>query len=496
MQLKRTTVVLSASGLVACGAVAGWMAPTLLNSDRAVAADAPPAAIAAPVPLGAAPNYRAIVAQNRAAVVGVTVEGAVQTSARDSENPFQGNGPSQGSPFGEDDPFFKFFRDIPMPNMPRGNVPTHGLGSGFIVRSDGVILTNAHVVRDAQHVTVKLADHREYRAKVLGIDTATDVAVLKIDAQNLPTVRLANSDELAVGDYVLAIGAPYGLEETATAGIVSAKGRSLPGNSYVPFIQTDVAVNPGNSGGPLFDAHGQVVGINSQIYSNTGGYQGVSFAIPIDVAERVEQQIVKNGKVEHAKLGVMVQPIDQSLAASFKLSAPAGALVSRVDPDSAAAHAGLQPGDVILKYNGQPVNDAGALSADIGMAQPGSKVTLDVWRHGKPVTMTAKLDSASHERVEVAGNAQSDHAKLGLTVRPLTKAERSQAGVSSGLVVENSSGPAAEAGIQPGDVVLSADGTALDSVEQLRGVVGKHKDVVALLIQRGDSRIFVPVQPG
>ena len=487
MQLKRSTLVLSAGGLLACGGVGGWLAPTLLGSNRADAADAPPAAIAAPVPLGQAPNYRAIVAENRAAVVGVTVEGEVQTSAR-------GMQPFEGSPYGEDDPFFKFFRDLP---VPKGNTPTHGLGSGFIVRSDGIILTNAHVVRDAQHVTVKLADHREYKAKVLGIDTATDVAVLKIDARDLPTVRLADSDQLAVGDYVLAIGAPYGLEETATAGIVSAKGRSLPGNSYVPFIQTDVAVNPGNSGGPLFDAHGQVVGINSQIYSSTGGYQGVSFAIPIDVAARDEQQILKSGKVEHAKLGVMVQPIDQSLASSFKLSAPEGALVSKVDPGSAAARAGIEPGDVIIKFNGQPVADAGALSYDVGMLQPGTDVKLDVWRQGKDITVTARLEDASHEGgLMASASGAADHARLGLTLRQLTPDERRQAGVSSGLVVENSAGPAADAGIQPGDVVLSADGKPINSVDQLRSIVSAHKDVVALLIQRGDSRIFVPVQLG
>jgi serine protease Do len=492
MQFKKTTVALSVGGLLACGGVAGWLAPTLLGANRADAADAsatasaPPAAIAAPVPLGQAPNYRAIVAENRAAVVGVNVEGEVQTSARGAQ-------PFEDSPFGEDDPFFKFFRDIP---VPKGNAPTHGLGSGFIVRSDGIILTNAHVVRDAQHVTVKLADHREYRAKVLGLDAATDVAVLKIDAHDLPVVRLANSDQLAVGDYVLAIGAPYGLEETATAGIVSAKGRSLPGNSYVPFIQTDVAVNPGNSGGPLFDAHGEVVGINSQIYSSTGGFQGVSFAIPIDVAARDEQQILKSGKVEHAKLGVMVQPIDQSLASSFKLSNPAGALVSKVDPGSAAARAGIEPGDVILKCNGQAVVDAGSLSYAIGMLQPGSEVKLDVWRQGKAMTLTAKLDNASREAGLTASASSGEHAKLGLTLRPLTRDERTQAGVSSGLVVEDASGPAASAGIQPGDVVLSADGAPVDSIEQLRDIVSKHKDVVALLIQRGDSRIFVPVQLG
>jgi serine protease Do len=343
---------------------------------------------------------------------------------------------------------------------------------------------------------VTLSDHHEYRAKVLGVDTSTDVAVLKIDAHNLPTVRLGDASQLQVGDYVLAIGQPYGLEETATAGIVSAKGRSLPGNSYVPFIQTDVAVNPGNSGGPLFDAHGQVVGINSQIYSNTGGYQGVSFAIPIEVAARDEQQILKSGKVEHAKLGVEIQGVNQALAGSFKLNAPEGALVAKVEPDSAAARAGIKSGDVILKFDGQPVSDPGSLSALVGMAQPGQVATLDVWRNGKPMTVKATLANASDKAAELADASASVPAKLGLAVRPLTSDERSQAGVPAGLLVERASGPAAEAGIQPGDVVLSADGTAVESVDQLRNVLRNHKDAIALLIQRGDQRIFVPVQLG
>jgi serine protease Do len=486
MHVNKTTMVLSASALLACGAAAGWVAPTLLERNSAIAADVAPAPSApAPVPLGSAPNYRAIVAENRAAVVGITTEGEQPAANRES-------GPGEDSPEGND-PFFRFFRELP---GPKGNVPVRGLGSGFIVRADGVILTNAHVVRDAQHVTVKLSDHHEYRAKVLGSDPATDVAVLKIDAHNLPTVRMAVSDQLAVGDYVLAIGAPYGLEESATAGIVSAKARSLPGDSYVPFIQTDAAVNPGNSGGPLFDDRGSVVGITSQIYSSTGGYQGVAFAIPIDVAERVEQQILKTGKVEHAKLGVMVQPVDQSLAGSFKLAAPAGALVSKIDPDSAAAHAGLQPGDVILKYDGKPVSDAGSLSALVGAAVPGDTVTLDVWRGGKDVTVKATLQNANGGSEVASAASGADHARLGLAVRPLTPEERSQAGVPEGLLVEQASGPAAEAGIQSGDVVLSADGTPVKSAEELRNIVKQHKDVVALLIQRGDSRIFIPVQLG
>ena len=508
MKLRKATLVLSAGGALACGAVAGWMSPTLLRSGDAIAA---PPAQAAPdsateVALGTAPNWAQIVRQNRAAVVGIEVEGMQRADEQDNgddngsdngsdngnANPFGGD----QNPFG-DDPFFKFFRGLPgFPHQQPHAIPMRGLGSGFIVRADGLILTNAHVVRDAQHVTVTLADHREYRAKVLGVDTSTDVAVLKINAQNLPTVHMGSPLQLQVGDYVLAIGQPYGLEETATAGIVSAKGRSLPGNSYVPFIQTDVAVNPGNSGGPLFDARGQVVGINSQIYSNTGGYEGVSFAIPIDVALRDEQQILKSGKVEHAKLGVEVQGVNQALAGSFHLSAPSGALIAKVEPDSPAAQAGLKTGDVILKFDGQPVTDAGTLSAEVGMAMPGQKAQLEVWRDGKPVEVTATLANASEKGPTLQNASAVEHAKLGLAVRPLTSDERSQAGVPGGLLVERASGPAAEAGIQPGDVVLSADGTQTNSVQALRNVVRSHKDAVALLIQRGDQRIFVPVQLG
>jgi serine protease Do len=496
MKLRKATLVLSAGGVLAGGALAGWMSPALFQSAQALAEPAPAQSAAGNIPLGAAPNYAAIVRQNRAAVVGITVSGMRNVAAQgDEDDNGASAGGGQDNPFG-DDPFFKFFRGLPgVPRTQPHATPMHGLGSGFIVRSDGIILTNAHVVRDAQHVTVTLSDHHEYRAKVLGVDTSTDVAVLKINAQNLPTVHLGEARQIEVGDYVLAIGQPYGLEETATAGIVSAMGRSL-GNSSVPFIQTDVAVNPGNSGGPLFDAHGSVVGINSQIYSNTGGFEGVSFAIPIDVAVRDEQQILKTGKVQHARLGVVIQGVNQALATSFKLPAPAGALVSKVEPDSAAARAGLKSGDVILKFNGQSVTDAGSLSAAVSMTDPGQSATLDVWRDGRPMTVKATLANASDTEGRLEKTSATEHGKLGLSVRPLTSDERSQANVPGGLLVERVAGPAAEAGIQPGDVVLSADGKTVSSVEQLVGVVSGHKDAVALLIQRGDQRIFIPVQLG
>jgi serine protease Do len=371
----------------------------------------------------------------------------------------------------------------------------HAQGSGFLISSDGLVLTNAHVVDGAKEVTVKLADHREYKAKVLGADRASDIAVLKIDGRDFPSVRLGDSDQLGVGDYVLAIGEPFGLEETATAGIVSAKGRSLPGDGYVPFIQTDAAVNPGNSGGPLFDANGSVVGINAQIYTNSGGYQGVSFAIPINLAVQVKDQIVKTGKVVHSRLGVEVQTLDQSLADSFKLKSPNGALVAKVVADSAAAEAGLKVGDVILKYDGSPIIDAGQLSAKVGVTAPGAKVSLDVWRNGKPLSLTATIGNAAQASAD-EGSGAAAPARLGLSLRPLNPEERRQAGISGGLVVEDAQGRAADAGIQPGDVVISVDGTPVQSVAQLREMVQKHGKQIALLIQRGEARLFVPVTLG
>ena len=311
------------------------------------------------------------------------------------------------------DPFFKFFRGMPgMPGMqPRGrqnpSTPFKGMGSGFIISSDGLVLTNAHVVREAKDVTVKLSDRREFSAKVLGSDTATDIAVLRIDAKDLPVVRLGDPKGLEVGDPVLAIGAPYGLEQTATQGIVSAKGRSLPGDAVVPFIQTDAAVNPGNSGGPLFDGSGSVVGINAQIYSRSGGFQGLSFAIPIDVALKVKDQIVATGKARHGRLGVTVQDLNQSLADSFGLKQVGGALISNVAPGSAAAEAGLKSGDVITEVNGEPVLRSGSLSSLIGMSAPGERVKLKVWRDHAERTIEAKLGGADEAAEKVVADAGS-----------------------------------------------------------------------------------------
>ena len=432
------------------------------------------------------PNYRAIVQRWGPAVVGVTVEGMRHVNGDDSSD--QAN-----------DPFFQFFRGLPgfQQRMPQsGEMPFRGLGSGFIITSDGLILTNAHVVRDAREVTVKLADRRELRAKVLGSDQATDIAVLRVDAKNLPTVQFGNPKTLQVGDYVLAIGAPFGFDQTVTAGIVSAKGRSLPGDAYVPFIQTDAAVNPGNSGGPLFDADGNVVGINAQIYSQTGGYQGLAFAIPIDVALHAKDQIVETGHASHARLGVMVQDLDQALAESFGLSRPDGALVASVEPDSAAAKAGLKAGDVITQINATPVKRAGDLSSEIGMNTPGTKVTLKVWRDKSSRDLEVALASAGSEKQANASDDGHEGARLGLAMHPLTRDEKASAEVDHGLMVEDVSGPAARAGIQPGDVVLGINGQPARSVDQVRSIVQAHPKSLALLIDRNGQKIFVPVRLG
>ncbi|MBL8350640.1 MAG: Do family serine endopeptidase [Burkholderiaceae bacterium] len=457
-------------------------APTPVAAAAAQAVAATPLPALPTLPLGSAPNYRAIVQQYGPAVVGVTVEGLRRTGADDDDS----------------DPAQRFFRNLPgWRGMAPEAQPFKGQGSGFIVAADGLVLTNAHVVKDAKEVTVRLADRREFAAKVLGSDAATDIAVLRIDAQGLPVVHLGDPKTLQVGDPVLAIGAPYGLEQTATAGIVSAKGRSLPGDAAVPFIQTDAAVNPGNSGGPLFDAAGNVVGINAQIYSRSGGFQGVSFAIPVDVAMRVGQQIVATGAAQHARLGVSVQDLTQPLAESFGLSRPDGALVAQVEARSPAAAAGLKPGDVILRIDGEPVAQAGALSARIAQALPGDKVQLSLWRSQKPQDLTVTLGRAGEDQVAQAAAARADDGadgvKLGLALRPLSRDERAQAQIEHGLVVQGVQGAAARAGLAQGDVVMAINGQPVDSVDELRRVLKGKPKSVALLVWREGDRLFVPV---
>jgi serine protease Do len=320
--------------------------------------------------------------------------------------------------------------------------------------------------------------------------------VLRINADNLPTVRLGDPSQTRVGSWVLAIGSPFGFENSATAGIVSAKSRSLD-EGYVPFIQTDVAVNPGNSGGPLFNENGEVIGINSQIYSRSGGYQGLSFAIPIDVAMKVEQQIAAHGKVERGLLGVTIQDVNQSLAEAFGLKKAAGALISSVQSDGPAAKAKLQAGDVILALNGTDIDSSNQLPPMVGSLKPGTVVNLKVWRKGESRDIKVTLGDYNDSSLASAGSTESaSPARLGVSVRPLTPEERHEAGVNGGLLIQDVAGAAARAGIQPGDVILSLNGEPVSSVAQLRALVAKAGKHIALLVQRNDATIFVPVDLG
>jgi len=488
LSLTATRLVLS----LAAAGIVGGASVGLVSGTHATAATPVVTQSALPVTAAAVPDFSQIAQRHGAAVVNISVIGKA--------GPEDGQQAQNRLPPGIDpnDPFFEFFKRFQGPGQGGApEAPSRGQGSGFIISADGLVLTNAHVVRNAQRVTVKLTDRREFVAKVLGSDPKTDVAVLRIDAKDLPVVPLGSTKDLKVGEWVLAIGAPFGFENSVTAGVVSAKGRSLPDDSFVPFIQTDVAVNPGNSGGPLFNARGEVVGINSQIYSHTGGYQGLSFAIPMETALKVKDQIVAHGKASHARLGVSVQEVNQTLAESFQLDKPEGALVSSVEPGSPAAKAGLQVGDVIRQMEGQPIVSSGDLPALIGQALPGEKVKLDVWRQGKPVSLTAQLGDAAAKAVKTAGDEKAaDQGRLGLALRPLAPQEKREVGVDGGLVVEDAQGPAALAGVQPGDVLLAVNGAKVQSVEQVRAMLGKSTKSLALLIQRDGSQIFVPVPLG
>jgi serine protease Do len=489
MERSKAMVALAVSALLATGVLAlGGLAIHILPMPIPSSAHAALAgADAAGGARARAPDFAGIAQQYGPAVVNITVSGLHKTGVPTMPWPK----PDEG----DDDPFSQFFRGLPFRfEMPR-EIPTQGQGSGFIVSADGIVLTNAHVVREAREVTVKLTDRREFRAKVLGADPATDIAVLRIEAKDLPTVKVGKPESARVGDWVLAIGSPFGFENSVSAGIVSAKGRSLPGEASVPFIQTDVAVNPGNSGGPLFDLAGEVIGVNSQIYSRSGGYQGLSFAIPIDVALRVKDQIVATGKARHARLGVMVQSLNQALAESFGLKSMDGALVSSVAPGSAAEKAGLEPGDVILKFNGKPVTAAGDLAAMVGMRAPGEAAQVEFWRKGAARVVTAKLGEAESKGV-VAAAGEPQEGRLGLAVRPLTAEEKSAAKIKEGVLVERVADPAASAGIRPGDVVVLADGKPVKDAEDLRAAAKSGRKVIALLVQRGEARIFVPVKVG
>ena len=437
-----------------------------------------------------APDFVRLVKENSAAVVNINT--TANAKARGSQRmPFPDM--PEDAPFNE---LFKhFFRQMP-PGGTQGE-ERNSLGSGFIITKDGYILTNAHVVKDADKIDVGLFDHRQSAAKVIGVDERTDVALLKIDGHDLPTVKIGDSEKLQVGEWVLAIGSPFGLDYTATQGIVSAVGRSLPNDAYIPFIQTDVAVNPGNSGGPLFNTEGEVVGINSQIVSNTGGYMGLSFAVPIRVAMKVADELRTHGHVTHTWLGVLIQPVSNDLAKSFGLERAQGALVAHVEENSPAQKAGLRSGDVILRYNGQDVVTSAALPAMVGETAVGTNVPLTVWRNGKTVELKVTIAAMSDEQAMPTAGTHATNV-LGIQVADISSGKRRELDLGDRggvLVKEVDDGPAAKAGIREGDVLLRIDHKDVRSIAELIKIEERlpRDRPVSVLLQRNGSPLFVAV---
>lgn len=452
------------------------------RSTDAPASTAAPAVVPVAMPSAGLPDFAGLVTRVGPAVVNIT-----------SITP----GTEVAGPVEEDGPFGDFFQRFGMPQPRYETPPQRGEGSGFIVDPNGIILTNAHVVGTGSEVTVRLTDRREFTAKVVGMDKRTDVAVLRIAAKGLPTVKLGNPDALLPGQWVLAIGSPFGFDNSVTAGIVSAKARALPDENFTPFIQTDVAVNPGNSGGPLFNLAGEVVGINSQIYSRTGGYMGLSFAIPIDLAVYVKDQLLTTGKVRRGRIGVTIQEVDQQLADSFGLDRPHGALVSGVENGSPADRAGVEAGDVITGLDGIAIDHSSELPARVSRLKPGSTAALEVWRDRSRRTLKVTIGELDEPTTKTASAGKQAHGgRLGLSVRALTADERKSRRVpaGAGVLVQDVSGPAAESGLEPGDIVLGVNGRPINAPEQLRAAAASGKPV-ALLVQRGDAQLFVAIRP-
>jgi serine protease Do len=438
------------------------------------------------VAASALPDFTQLVAQNAPAVVNISTVGEPRKSS--SRNP--GNR--------ELDEFFRQFRP---PNAPRGPMPSRSLGSGFIVSDDGYILTNNHVVDGASEIIVRFNDRRELVATLVGQDPRSDLAVLKVETDDkLPTVTIGKSETLKVGEWVLAIGSPFGFDYSVTAGIVSAKGRSLPtaqNETYVPYIQTDVAINPGNSGGPLFNLDGRVVGINAQIYSNSGGFMGVSFAIPIDVAMEVADQLRDGGRVSRGWLGVVIQEVNRDLAESFGLDRPHGALISRVMDGTPAQLGGLREGDIITKFNGHSIERSGELPQHVGRVRAGNEVEVELVRDGEKITMGLEVGELSDldKRGRVVTSGPSDSDRLGLGVVDLSEEELSQLDIEGGVRVEDSSGAAEEAGIRPRDIILRLNNRVVmdrNALVEITADLAPGKRVPVLVLRNGNT-LFVPL---
>jgi serine protease Do len=456
------------------------------------------------LPLGAfaqardLPDFADLVEKHGPAVVNISTS---QNVAERSKTPQMPN-------LDEDDPFFEFFRRFAPQNPGQGPNPhgfsTRSLGSGFIISADGYILTNAHVVDGADEITVRLTDKREFKAKVIGADKRTDVALIKIEAAGLPMVKLGDPNKLRVGEWVLAIGSPFGFDNTVTAGIVSGKGRSLPQENLVPFIQTDAAVNPGNSGGPLFNLRGEVVGINSQIYSRTGGYMGLSFAIPIDIALEVQSQLRSTGRVSRGRIGVVIQEVTKELAESFGLAKPQGALVNSVEKGGPADKAGVEVSDIIVKFDGKAVNSSGDLPRIVGATRPGSKVSVQVWRKGAPKDLTVTVDEIPAEKTASRDNKRGKPTevaanRLGLVLSELTDEQRKELKIAGGVAVDEVRGQP-RGDVRRGDIILAlihkGNSTEAKNVAQFNkalGAVGKS-DTFTLHLRRGENQSFVTIK--
>jgi len=437
------------------------------------------------------PDFTRLVAENGPAVVNISTKQSSSIAQR--LQPYSIPNLPEGSPL--EDLFRRFFdEEGPIPDE---SLQARSLGSGFFVSGDGYVLTNSHVVEGAEEIIVRTSDRREFVARLIGTDKRSDIALLKVEAEGLPAARIGSGKDLQVGEWVLAIGSPFGFESSATAGIVSAKGRSLPSENYVPFIQTDVAINPGNSGGPLFNLDGEVVGVNSQIYSRTGGFMGLSFAIPIEVAMDVVEQIKTKGRVSRGWLGVLIQDVTRELAESFGMSQPRGALVAQVLPDSPAATAGLQPGDVILSYNGRDVPTSSSLPPLVGATPVGESAGLVVLRRGERIELTIKIQELPEDDQLAAEPGQTDKPeanRLGVVVRDLTPEMRRQFEIEQGGVLIESvdQGPAASAGLSAGDVILMLDNQPVGNLADFERILGAIEPgrATAVLVQRGDTRMF------